>query len=173
VTRGIWADLSADRAANDKNTKGRFVVSAYRIGRLLQEASSRCKILSLSAWVYSAWYKLCVVWLMGIDLPLAVDAGAGLVIYHGVGLVVHEACVLGANVVLRQGCTLGAGRSEGSELVPQVGNDVEFGAGSIVLGGVHLGDGCKIGAGSVVLDDVPPGAVVAGNPARVVREGDA
>jgi len=171
--RGVLPDLAADRAANKENTKGLFLVSAYRMGRFLEVASKRVGILRLVAWPYSVWYRLCIVWLLGVDLPLEVEAGPGLVIYHGVGLVVHEACVLGANVILRQGCTLGAGRSQGSELVPTVGNDVDLGAGCIVLGGIHLGDGCKIGAGSVVLDDVPPGAIVAGNPARIVRLGDA
>jgi serine acetyltransferase len=171
MTRGLWADLTADRAANGHNTKGRFVVCAYRIGHALQAAAPHSRIIRPAAQIYSAWYRLCVVWLMGVDLPLAVTAGRGLIIYHGVGLVVHEACVLGANVVLRQGCTLGAGGFEDSERVPRVGDNVEFGAGSIVLGGVHLDDGCRIGAGSVVLDDVPAGAVVAGNPARIVRTG--
>jgi putative colanic acid biosynthesis acetyltransferase WcaB len=169
VTHAAWSDLAADRAANSENTKGRFVVTAYRIGRILESGAPRSRLLRLAARPYSACYRLCVVWLMGIDLPLAVDAGPGLIVYHGVGLVVHESCVLGSNVVLRQGCTLGAGRSEDSEFAPSVGDDVDLGAGCIVLGGVHLGDGCRIGAGSVVLVDVPAGAVVAGNPARVLR----
>jgi len=167
------SDFSADRAANHENTKGLFLVGAYRAGRVLEAASARVSVLRLVAWPYSVWYRLCIVWLLGVDLPLAVEAGPGLVIYHGVGLVVHEACVLGAHVILRQGCTLGVGRSRGLELVPTVGNDVDLGAGCIVLGGIHLGDGCKIGAGSVVLDDVPAGALVAGNPARVIRLEDA
>ncbi len=167
-----WSDLAADRAANSENTKGRFVVTAYRIGHILETGAARCGLLRLAVRPYAVWYRLCVVWLMGIDLPLEVDAGPGLIVYHGVGLVVHESCVLGSNVVLRQGCTLGAGRSEGSDLAPSVGDDVELGVGCIVLGGIHLGDGCTVGAGSVVLEDVPAGAVVAGNPARVIRTAD-
>jgi putative colanic acid biosynthesis acetyltransferase WcaB len=167
------SDFAADRAANRDNTKGRFLVLAYRTGRGLESVATRLPGLRLAAMLYSAWYRLWIVWLLGVDLPLAVDAGPGLVIYHGVGLVVHEDCVLGANVTLRQGCTLGVGGSDGHGLVPRLGDRVDLGAGCIVLGGVQLGDGCRIGAGSVVVDDVPPGAVVVGNPARVLRSDDA
>lgn len=169
---GAWTNLVADRAANRQNTKGLFIVTAYRTGQLLEGSSARFGVLRLLALPYSVWYRLCVVWLLGVDLPLSVEAGRGLVIYHGVGLVVHPACVLGANVTLRQGCTLGARRPESPELVPTVGDGVDLGVGCIVLGGIRLGDRCRVGAGSVVLDDVPARAVVAGNPARIVGPGD-
>jgi serine acetyltransferase len=133
---GLRHDLAVDREANQHNTKGRFVVRAYRIGRYLKTAAETSSAARLVYWPYSLWYRLSVVWLLGIDLPLGVQAGPGLVIYHGVGLVVHEGCVLGSGVTLRQGCTLGTRKPGIPQLVPTVGDRVEFGAGCIV----HIDD---------------------------------
>lgn len=163
-----WNHLAADRQANRHNSKGTFIVSSYRIGRVLAANASRLAPLKVFSVPYGLVYKMTVIWLLGVDLPLAVEAGPGLVVYHGVGLVVHERCVLGAGVTLRQGCTLGSRGSESDAPVPSVGDGVEFGASCIVLGGVRLGDDCRIGAGAVVLTDVPAKATAVGNPARVL-----
>jgi serine O-acetyltransferase len=66
--------------------------------------------------------------------------------------------------------TIGA-KGVGDDLgVPTIGDHVYVGANAVVIGTIHVGDGAVIGAGSVVLRDVPPGSVVAGNPARIIRE---
>lgn len=95
--------------------------------------------------------------------------GRQLYLPHPFGVVVHGRSRLGDRVTLYQNVTLGEDNERPG--APTIGDDVVIGAGAIVLGAVTVGDGARIGAGSVVLDDVPPGAVAVGAPARVVRGG--
>lgn len=112
-------------------------------------------------------YVLLVHWIMGIELDYKSDIGSGLVLHHGMKLVVHQKVKIGEGCVLRQFVTIGERTSGGP--VPILGNRVEVGANAVILGGIRVGDDSTVGAGAVVLDDVPPHAVVAGNPARVIR----
>jgi serine O-acetyltransferase len=76
----------------------------------------------------------------------------------------------GTGCIVRQNVTVGARRTnDGTEPGAVIGNRVHFGAGCIVLGPVTIGDDAVIGAGAVVLQNVPPGAVAVGNPARVLQ----
>jgi serine O-acetyltransferase len=103
---------------------------------------------------------------VGVSLPLGVQAGGGLRIWHFGGIFVHPNTVIGRNCTLRQGVTLGNRRNEGD--APTLGDNVELGACAQVLGAVHVGHGAKVGAMSLVLNDVPPGSTVIGIPAAVV-----
>jgi serine O-acetyltransferase len=86
----------------------------------------------------------------------------------GMGVVLHGRTVIGENCEISQHVTIG-GRG-GHYAVPVIGNDVFIGAGAKVLGPITVGDGSIIGANAVVLRDVPPHAMVAGIPARIIKE---
>jgi serine O-acetyltransferase len=101
----------------------------------------------------------------GVDILPRADLGGGCIIAHGIGLVVGGRTVIGEDCTLLHGVTLGEARFDELDC-PRVGNRVTVGAGAIVLGRITIGDDALIGAGSVVVSDVPPGAVVAGVPAR-------
>jgi len=101
----------------------------------------------------------------GIDLPNDLKAGPGLKFTHGWGAVLSPHAVLGRDVIVMHGATIGAmGRQ-----APTIGDGVFIGAGAIILGGVHIGNGATISAGSVVTKDVEPHMMIAGNPQRVVK----
>ena len=102
----------------------------------------------------------------GISLPPEAQIGPGLRIYHFGNIFIHENAVIGRNCTLRQGVTIGNIGTEGP--VPIIEDDVELGAYAQVYGPVRIGHGAKIGAMSVVLCDVPAGATVFGNPARIL-----
>ncbi|HYU35850.1 MAG TPA: serine O-acetyltransferase [Thermoanaerobaculia bacterium] len=111
---------------------------------------------------------LCRRWAIGacgVDILPRADLGGGCIIAHGIGLVVGGRTVIGEDCTLLHGVTLGEARSDELDC-PRLGDRVTVGAGAIVLGGITIGDDVLIGAGSVVVSDVPPGAVVAGVPAR-------
>lgn len=106
----------------------------------------------------------------GIEIHPAAVIGRRMVIDHGSGVVIGETCVIGDDVTIYQGVTLGGTGKDSGKRHPDVENGVMIGAGAKVLGPIRLGTGCKIGAGAVVLHDVPAGATVVGNPGRIVRQ---
>lgn len=116
-------------------------------------------------------YVFVVHWVMGIELDYQTQVGPGLRLYHGVGLVVHQRSVIGANCTLRHGVTLGWRRE--NEACPILEDGVEIGVGAIILGPIRVGKNAVIGAASLVLKDVEAGSSVGGNPARVIRRRDA
>lgn len=100
-------------------------------------------------------------------IPGSATIGPGLRLgYGGIGVVIHDKAIIGKDVTIAQNVTLGGrNRRLGP---PRVGNNVYFGANSVFLGGT-IGDNAIVGAGSVVLEPVPENAVVAGNPAKIIR----
>ncbi|MBO5209867.1 MAG: serine O-acetyltransferase [Lachnospiraceae bacterium] len=105
----------------------------------------------------------------GIEIHPGAQIGKGLFIDHGNGVIIGETSILGDNVTLYQGVTLGGTGKEHGKRHPTIGNNVMISAGAKVLGSFTIGDNCKIGAGSVVLEEVPPNSTVVGVPGRVVK----
>ncbi|MBU1304670.1 MAG: serine O-acetyltransferase [Alphaproteobacteria bacterium] len=105
-----------------------------------------------------------------VDINPAVPMGKGIMLDHGTGLVIGETAVVGDNVSILQGVTLGGTGKSDQDRHPKIGNGVLIGAGAKVLGNIKVGDCSRIGAGSVVLKEVPPRVTVAGVPAKVIGE---
>jgi serine O-acetyltransferase len=103
----------------------------------------------------------------GVEIHPGATIGRRLFIDHGMGVVVGETAVVGDDVVLFHGATLGGKTMKRGKRHPTVGNDVVIGAGAKVLGPVWIGDGAQVGANAVVLRDVPAGAVAVGVPAQI------
>lgn len=106
--------------------------------------------------------------LTGIDIHPGATLGQGLFIDHGMGVVIGETAIVGDNVTLYQGVTLGGTGKERGKRHPTVGDNVVVASGAKVLGSFKVGSNSKIGAGSVVLKEVPPNSVVVGIPGRIV-----
>lgn len=104
--------------------------------------------------------------LTGIEIHPGAQIGRRFFVDHGSGVVIGETSEIGDDVHIYQGVILGGVTLEKMKRHPSVGNGVLIGAGAIVLGPVSIGEGARIGAASLVLDDVPPGAVAVGVPAR-------
>jgi putative colanic acid biosynthesis acetyltransferase WcaB len=161
-------NLLCDWEANRGNIKGQLVLFLFRSAQAVRALPEPWWLLGAPV---LAFYRLFVEWFLGIELRYKTRIGPGLQLFHGQALVVHEGTVIGASCVLRQSTTIGnktlADGSPGP--CPVIGDRVDIGANAVVLGGIMIGDGAVIGAGSVVLKAVPAGAVVAGNPARIIR----
>lgn len=115
------------------------------------------------------WFSQRTVRKTGIEIHPGATIGKGLFIDHGHGVVIGETAIVGDNVTLYQGVTLGGTGKEHGKRHPTIGNNVMISAGAKVLGSFTIGENSKIGAGSVVLTEVPPNSTVVGVPGRVVK----
>lgn len=115
------------------------------------------------------WVSQRAVRKTGIEIHPGAVIGKGFFIDHGNGVIIGETTIIGDNVTLFQGVTLGGTGKEQGKRHPTIGNNVMISAGAKVLGSFKVGDNSKIGAGSVVLEEVPPNSTVVGVPGRVVK----
>ncbi len=106
----------------------------------------------------------------GIEIHPGAVIGKNLFIDHGMGVVVGETAIIGDNVLLYQGVTLGGTGKETGKRHPTVGNNVVIGAGAKVLGNILVGDNSYVGANAVVIKEVPANATVVGIPARITKQ---
>lgn len=116
------------------------------------------------------WISQRAVRKTGIEIHPGAQIGENFFIDHGNGVIIGETAIVGDNVTLYQGVTLGGTGKEHGKRHPTVGNNVMISAGAKVLGSFTIGDNSKIGAGSVVLKEVPPNCTVVGVPGRVVKQ---
>ena len=119
---------------------------------------------------WARWVSQRGVRKTGIEIHPGAKIGKGFFIDHGNGVIIGETTVIGDNVTLYQGVTLGGTGKEHGKRHPTVGNNVMISAGAKVLGSFTIGDNSKIGAGSVVTKDIPDWSLAAGNPCRVLRQ---
>lgn len=115
------------------------------------------------------WYSQRTVRKTGIEIHPGATIGKGLFIDHGNGVIIGETAIVGDNVTLYQGVTLGGTGKETGKRHPTIGDNCMISAGAKVLGSFTVGENSKIGAGSVVLTEVPPNSTVVGVPGRVVK----
>jgi len=133
------------------------------------------KIHSLGHWLWKKRVPLIPRWLalfnrvvFAVQLPSETRLGREVQFgYSGLGTVIHPRAIIGDRVKIGPGVVVG-GRSEIYD-VPVIEDDVQLGVGAKILGPVRVGRGAIVGANAVVLHDVPPGAVVVGIPARILR----
>jgi len=144
--------------------QGVWAMAVYRFGRW--RYSVRPALLRRPLSLVYKFLKIGVQITTGIDLPCETQVGRRLVIEHFGGIVVSGDSIIGDDVTLRHGVTLGLRRT-GVSGAPVIGNHVDIGAGAKILGPVHIGAGAVIGANAVVLCDVPAGALAVGIPARI------
>ena len=119
------------------------------------------------------WLTQIGRWLTGIEIHPGAQIGRRFFIDHGMGVVIGETAVIGDDVTLYQGVTLGGTSLNGGKRHPTLSNKVIVGAGAQVLGPITVGEGARVGANAVVLKDVPAGATMVGIPARAVVDRDA
>ena len=142
---------------------GLHALIAYRIAHALER---------LRVPIFPRAVMQLVRWLTGIEIHPAAQIGQGLFIDHGMGVVIGETAVLGTNVTIFQGVTLGGTGKQRGKRHPTIGNHVVIGAGAKVLGNIQVGDHVLIGANAVVIRDVPSHSTVVGVPGRITKTKD-
>ena len=169
----FWSSLKADthrvygRWSPLVCLHGIFTSRTYRVLFTLRLGQSRC------GWLAAPLHK----WTCGragIDLPRRTRVAPGLAINHGWGLVVNAGAIIGKNVTLFHGVTIGRRDridSSGARTIetPTIEDSVCIGPHATIIGGVTIGFGSRIAAGALITESVPPRSAVQGNPAKVVR----
>ena len=142
------------------NFKGFLAIQAHRLAHTLWREDRRELAYHLQSRTSDVF---------GVDIHPAAVIGSGVFVDHGTGVVIGETAVVGDNVTMLHGVTLGGTGKQVGDRHPKVCNGVFIGAGAQLLGNIVIGNSAQIGASSVVLADVPPNCTVAGVPARIVR----
>jgi serine O-acetyltransferase len=126
-------------------------------------------------WLWNHHLRLVARWLSqfarfltGIEIHPAAQIGKRFFIDHGMGVVVGETAVVGDDVTLYQGVTLGGTGKEKGKRHPTIGNGVVIGSGAKILGNIRVGDNSRVGACSVVLRDVPENSTIVGVPGHII-----
>ena len=114
------------------------------------------------------WLSQCARFLTGIEVHPGARIGRRLFIDHGMGVVIGETTIIGDDVTMYQGVTLGGTGKEHGKRHPTIGDNVVIGGGAKILGNITVGKNCRIGAGSVVLRNVPDDSTVVGVPGHIV-----
>ena len=136
------------------------VMISYRIAHRLYENGH---------FFWARWISQKAARKTGIEIHPGARIGKNFFIDHGNGVIIGETAIVGNNVTLYQGVTLGGTGKEHGKRHPTIGDNVMISAGAKILGSFTIGENSKIGAGSVVLEEVPPNCTVVGVPGRVVK----
>ena len=139
--------------------KGFHALQAHRVQHALWNRGQTLLALTLQARISTVF---------AVDMHPAARLGKGILIDHGTGVVIGETAVVGDNVSILQGVTLGGTGKDVGDRHPKIGRNVLIGAHSTILGNIKIGKGAMIAAGSLVLKPVAPHVMVAGAPAREV-----
>jgi putative colanic acid biosynthesis acetyltransferase WcaB len=156
-----------DWKANKFSKKGRFIMILYRITSLMN--SNKFTKYIFFPWII--FYKILVEWIFGIEINLNAKIGKNFKLFHGQGTVINGTTIIGENCLIRNCITIGSKILEDGKitLAPKIGNNVEIGSNSVIIGDIKVGDNVTIGAGSVVVKDIPNNVVIGGNPAKILR----
>lgn len=131
-------------------------------------AGLRGRKLWLPFYAYALWRLKGLQYKAGIQVSSRTSIGEGLYIGHGMCIVVNPRAIIGKNVNLSQGVTIGQASRGSRKGVATIGDNVYIGPGAKIVGAVKIGNNVAIGANAVVTKDVPDNAVVVGIPAKVI-----
>lgn len=153
----------------DPAIKSNMEVFLYPSFKVLLRYRIAHKLYQKKHYFLARWISQRAVRKTGIEIHPGATIGKGLFIDHGNGVIIGETTIIGDNVTLYQGVTLGGTGKEQGKRHPTIEDNVMISAGAKVLGSFTVGRNSKIGAGSVVLSEVPPNSTVVGVPGRVVK----
>jgi serine acetyltransferase len=150
----------------NKGIRLRLVILLFRLASFSLRGKARIRFVF---YPIRFIYRIYTEFLLCIEIPVSAQIGPGLVIYHGTGLVLHPGVIIGSGCILRHGVTIGNKGSKVESGLPIIGDNVEFGTGSMVIGKVHIGDNVVIGAGVVVTKSIAFNSILVGQSPRIIQ----
>lgn len=150
------------------NPRGSLIVFLYRIANFASK--SRKKNLANNLWAIPIIlaYKFLTEFIFGYEIPAATKIGRNLFIDHGYSIVINKNSIIGDNCRIKHCVTIGCKTMEdgGQGGSPVIGNNVDIGAGSCIIGDISIGDNVKIGAGAIVVKNIPSNSIVVNDYAK-------
>lgn len=144
-------------------------VLAHRFLHFWWQRADSIKIIGCCAKSWLKFFGFLVRFVTGIEIHPAAQIGEKFFIDHGMGVVIGETTIIGDNVTLYQGVTLGGTSTKKEKRHPTLGNNIIVGAGAKILGNISIGDYVQVGSNAVVVKDVPSHSTVVGIPGRIVK----
>ena len=154
----------------DPAIKTPWEVLLYPSFRVMIQYRKAHKLYLKGHYFLARWISQRAARKTGIEIHPGATIWKGLFIDHGSGVIIGETTIIGDNVTLYQGVTLGGNGKETGKRHPTLEDNVMVSAGAKIIGSFTIGANSKIGAGSVVIEEVPPNCTVVGIPGRVVRQ---
>lgn len=154
----------------DPSIKSPMEVILYPSFKVMISYRRAHKLYKKGHYFLARWISQRAARRTGIEIHPGATIGKGFFIDHGTGVIIGETTVIGDNVTLYQGVTLGGTGKETGKRHPTLEDNVMVSAGAKILGSFTVGKNSKIGAGSVVIEEVPPNCTVVGIPGRIVRQ---
>uniref|UniRef100_UPI00113FEB49 serine O-acetyltransferase n=1 Tax=unclassified Rhodococcus (in: high G+C Gram-positive bacteria) TaxID=192944 RepID=UPI00113FEB49 len=161
--RNLCTTVREDWNNNSRNPKIQFSLALFRFCQVLMGDREKRRLVALP---FVAIYRFVTEIVIGFELRPKTIVGPGISIHHAFGLVVNDGAIIGRNVQLRNGVTIGHKRT--GTRPPRIGDGVEIGANAVIIGDIHIGSGSKVGAGAVVVKSCEANSVLVGNPASNV-----
>jgi serine acetyltransferase len=158
----MFHDLIEELKNND-GIKSKYVVLSYRMANSISQKNKLVRILLCPVIIQ---YQLLVNIFWGVEIPYKITIGCGMKISHAKCITIHPSSQIGKNVHLRHGVTLG-NKETGFKEAPIIGDNVEFGCFSTLLGNISVGNNSVIGAHTLLLKTVPNNSIVTGVPGKV------
>lgn len=165
----LKAGIDRDPATNSKlelflTSPGLHAIWMHRVSHALWKAKRR-----ILARMFSNWSRF----LTGIEIHPGATIGKRFVIDHGMGVVIGETAIIGDDVLMYHGVTLGGKENSAVDRHPIIGSHVVIGAGAKLIGRITIGDYCYVGANTVVTKDVPSGSTVVGQTGKILSKKEA
>ena len=165
----LKAGIDRDPATNSKlelflTSPGLHAIWMHRVSHLLWKAKRR-----ILARMFSNWSRF----LTGIEIHPGAKIGKRFVIDHGMGVVIGETAIIGDDVLMYHGVTLGGKENSAIDRHPIIGSHVVIGAGAKIIGRITIADNCYIGANTVVTKDIPAGSTVVGETGKILSKKEA
>lgn len=165
----LKAGIDRDPATNSKLelfliSPGLHAIWMHRVSHALWKAKRR-----ILARMFSNWSRF----LTGIEIHPGATIGKRFVIDHGMGVVIGETAIIGDDVLMYHGVTLGGKENSAVDRHPIIGSHVVIGAGAKIIGRITIGDYCYVGANTVVTKDVPSGSTVVGQTGKILSKKEA
>ena len=154
----------------DPSIKSPMEVILYPSFKVMISYRRAHKLYLKGHYFWARWISQRAARRTGIEIHPGATIGKGFFIDHGTGVIIGETTIIGDNVTLYQGVTLGGTGKETGKRHPTLEDNVMVSAGAKVIGSFTVGKKSKIGAGSVVIEEVPPNCTVVGVPGHIVKQ---